>query len=137
MSRPMTPAEAVAYVEGLDVLGMKFGLRRMRALLRELGNPHLRDSVHVVGSNGKTSTAHLAATLLGSQGARVGLYTSPDILGWRERVRIDGVPVGEERFAGAVSAARDAVESLRLPDDDGVTQFEVLTAAAFVAFDAA
>lgn len=134
MNAPMTPEEAVGYVEGLDVLGMKFGLRRMRALLRELGNPHLRESVHVVGSNGKTSTAHLAAALLASQGHRVGLYTSPDILGWQERIRVDGAPVPERVFAASVSAVREAVERLDLPSDDGVTQFEVLTAAAFVAF---
>ncbi len=129
------PQEAVAYVEQLDVLGMRFGLRRMRALLVELGDPHLgRPSLHVVGTNGKSSTARLAAAAFDSQGRTSGLYLSPHVDGWCERIAVEGRPVDAECFAAAVGAVRAAAGRLRLAPDDGVTQFEVLTAAAFWVF---
>ncbi len=113
---------------------MRFGLSRTRALLAALGDPHVRDSVHIVGSNGKTSTAHFAAAALASQGRGVGLYTSPDVLGWNERIVVDGEPVSPAQFALAIGEVREAAGRLELAADDAVTQFEALTAAAFVAF---
>jgi dihydrofolate synthase / folylpolyglutamate synthase len=131
---PLTPADAVAYVEALDILGMRLGLERMHRLLASLGDPHLRaPAVHVVGTNGKSSTTRLAAGVLRAHGHRVGAYLSPHITGWHERTEIDGAAVGPAAFAAAVGEVRDAAGGLGLPDDDGVTQFEVLTAAAFVA----
>ena len=101
----------------------------MRALLRELGDPQDRfPAIHVVGTNGKSTTARLTEALLLDAGLSVGSYLSPHVRGWSERIRVDGE---ETDFEAAVATVRPAAESL------GATQFEVLTAAALRAFAAA
>lgn len=103
-----------------------FGLDRMRALLAELGDPQLRyPAVHVVGTNGKSTTTRLTEALLDGAGLAVGAYLSPHVRGWSERIRIRGEEADFERAVGAV---RDPAERI------GATQFEVLTAAALAAF---
>ncbi len=106
-----------------------FGTERMRALLRELGDPQERfPAIHVVGTNGKSTTTRLTEALLLDAGLSVGSYLSPHVGSWGERIRIGG---READFEAAVSAVRPAAEAL------GTTQFEVLTAAALTAFAAA
>ena len=129
----MTPDQASAYLEGLEILGMRFGTDRMHRLLAELGDPHGYDaSVHVVGSNGKTSTTLLTAALLEAHGHRTGSYVSPHIDGWAERIRVGGVPITPETLAAGVARVRDAADRIAA-GDDRVTQFEAITAACFVA----
>lgn len=131
----MTYAAATRYVEGLAILGMRFGLVRMARLLDVLGRPQEHaPAIHVVGTNGKSSTCRLAAAALRSQGLRVGTYLSPHVTGWRERIEIEQRAVGQARFAEAVDAVRQAADALDLDGEDAVTQFEVLTAAAFWEF---
>src|SRR5262245_53327771 len=103
-----------------------FGLDRMRALLAELGDPQLAfEAVHVVGTNGKsTTTRSIEETLLG-EGLSVGAYTSPHVTGWAERIRVNGRETELER---TLSGVRPQAVAL------GATQFEVLTAAALLAF---
>ena len=103
-----------------------FGLERMRALLAALGDPQLAyPSIHIVGTNGKsTTTRTIEATLL-EEGLSVGAYTSPHVTGWAERIRIDGREACLERTLLGVRS--QAVVR-------GATQFEVLTAAALAAF---
>ena len=103
-----------------------FGTERIRALLRALGDPQ-RDypAIHVVGTNGKSTTARLVEALLAAEGLRVGTYLSPHVSGWSERIRVGGQ---EADFDAAVSAVREPAEAL------GATQFEVLTSAALKAF---
>lgn len=130
----MNLADALAYVEGLDILGMRFGLARMHRLLAELGDPHrAQPAIHVVGTNGKSSTTRLLAELLAGEGLRTAAYLSPHISGWTERLVIGGEIVGDDAFAAALTRVRDAATRLGFAGDDAVTQFEVLTAAAFVA----
>ena len=103
-----------------------FGLDRMRALLAELGDPQLRyPAVHVVGTNGKSTTTRLTEALLDDTGLAVGAYLSPHVRGWSERIRIRGEEADFERAVGIV---KDAAERI------GATQFEALTAAALAAF---
>ena len=103
-----------------------FGLDRMRELVAALGDPQLRyPAIHVVGTNGKSTTTRLAEALLLDAGLSVGAYVSPHVERWSERIRIDGA---EADFERAVTAVRPAAEEL------GATQFEVLTAAALAAF---
>lgn len=131
----MTYTQSTRYVEGLAILGMRFGLERMRLILDVLDRPHSRaPAIHVVGTNGKSSTCRLAAAALRSQGIRVGTYLSPHVTGWRERIEVNERSVGQARFAEAIAAVRDAVETLDLDEEDQVTQFEVLTAGAFAVF---
>ena len=101
----------------------------MRALLLELGEPQQRfPAIHVVGTNGKSTTTRLTEALLLHAGLSVGSYLSPHIRSWSERIRVDGE---EADFEAAVAAVRPVVESLR------ATQFEALTVAALLAFAAA
>lgn len=131
----MSPDAAVRYVESLDLFGMRFGTERMRALLAELGNPQdVAPAIHVVGTNGKTSTTRFAAAALTSQGRCTGAYVSPHVTGWHERIMVDGAPLTPTRFGEAVGLVDAAARRLPGATDDPVTQFEVLTAAAFVAF---
>ena len=121
----MPSADNVGWLESLTPWPEEFGLGRMRELLRALGDPQRAfPAIHVVGSNGKTTTARLAEALLASEGPAVGAYTSPHVVGWPERIRVRG----EETDLEA------ALDRVRAPAEDvGATQFEVLTAAAFAA----
>jgi dihydrofolate synthase/folylpolyglutamate synthase len=98
----------------------------MRALLRELGDPQERfPAIHVVGTNGKSTTTRLTEALLADAGLSVGAYLSPHVRGWSERIRVGGE---EADFEAAIAAVRAAAEAV------GATQFEALTAAALAAF---
>jgi dihydrofolate synthase / folylpolyglutamate synthase len=117
---------AVSWIESLSPWPEEFGLGRIRAFLARLGEPQRRyPAVHVVGTNGKTTTARMVEALLSSEGLRVGTYTSPHVTGWAERIRIAGA---EADFEEAVGRIRPVAEEL------GATQFEALTAAALAAF---
>jgi dihydrofolate synthase/folylpolyglutamate synthase len=130
----MTLEHAERYLLGLELFGMRFGLDRMRRLMTVLGSPHERyGTIHVVGTNGKSSTARMTAAILRRHGLRTGTYLSPHLVSFTERIRIDDADVAPERFAAAVERARRAAEKVdrTLGEDDRVTQFEALTAAAY------
>lgn len=125
-------ADAVAYLLGLQRHGIKLGLETMRALLAPLGNPHRAfRSLHIAGTNGKGSTAALVAAILRAAGYRVGLYTSPHLVDFRERIRIDGEEISDSALATLTARVRDAV-----PPGLNPTFFECTTAIAFAHFAA-
>ena len=108
----------------------------MRLLSTALGLPqHRFASIHVVGTNGKSSVTRMTAALLEAHGLRTGACVSPHAERWSERVLVGGEEVGPEQFAAAVARAARAAESVnrRLDEGEEVTQFEVATAASFVA----
>ena len=112
----------------------------MRRLCTLLGMPQNRfASIHVVGTNGKTSVTRMSSALLEAHGVSTGAYLSPHIHSWRERVMIRGEPIGEEEFVAALELAEESAQVAdRAAGEEGpVTQYELLTAAAFVAFAAA
>jgi dihydrofolate synthase / folylpolyglutamate synthase len=112
----------------------------MRRLCTLLGMPQNRfASIHVVGTNGKTSVTRMTAALLEAHGVSTGAYVSPHIRSWRERVLIRGEPISEDAFMDAMERAEESAQVAdRSAGDEGpITQFELLTAAAFVAFAAA
>jgi dihydrofolate synthase / folylpolyglutamate synthase len=126
--------QAERYLLSLELFGMRFGLDRMRRLMTALGHPERRfDSIHVVGTNGKSSTVRMIAAILAKHGLRTGAYLSPHLVSFGERIRIDDVDLELARFAAAVTRAARAVELVdrSAPSDDRVTQFEALTAAAY------
>ncbi|MEV4421307.1 cyanophycin synthetase [Patulibacter sp. NPDC049589] len=131
---------AEAWLLGRELFGIRPGLDRMVALLRRLGDPQERfEAIHVVGSNGKTSTVTMAAALLAARGVRAGAYVSPHLVSFRERVLVDGAPADPGAFADAIARVRAAAEELESgtaegaePIDGPVTQFEAVTAAAFL-----
>jgi dihydrofolate synthase/folylpolyglutamate synthase len=119
---------------------MRFGLERIRRLVSVLGMPqHRFASVHVVGTNGKSSVTEITAALLEAHGRRAGAYLSPHDERWRERIRIGGAEIAPEAFGAAVERVAQAVEVVNraLDEGDSVTQFEADTATAFVALAAA
>ena len=131
----MNAQQAEAYLLDLELFGMRFGLDRMHKLMTVLGMPQRRfASIHVVGSNGKSSSVRFAAGILREHGLRVGAYTSPHLRSFAERIEVDGQPVPDADFAAAVTRVAQAAEMVNrtlADDDDRVTQFEALTAAAY------
>ena len=130
----MTPEEAERYVLSRELFGMRFGLDRMWRLMTALGHPQRSfDSIHVVGTNGKSSTTRMIAAILRAHGLRTGAYLSPHLVSFGERIRIDGSDLDATAFAAAVTRAAHAAELVdrSLASDDRVTQFELLTAAAY------
>ena len=130
----MTFRQAEEYLLGLELFGMRFGLDRMRRLMTVLGLPQRRfGSIHVVGSNGKSSTVRFIAAILERHGLRTGSYTSPHLHSFRERIEVGEEPISEAAFAAAVERAAHAAELVdrTAEPDDRVTQFEALTAAAY------
>ena len=126
--------QAEEYLLSLELFGMRFGLDRMHRLMTVLGLPQRRfASIHVVGSNGKSSTARFCAAILERHGLRTGSYTSPHLRSFRERIEVGEEPVSEADFAAAVTRAADAAQMVNrtAEPDDHVTQFEALTAAAY------
>ncbi|MDW5595628.1 cyanophycin synthetase [Conexibacter stalactiti] len=129
-----TLEEAERYLLGLELFGMRFGLDRMRRLMTTLDQPERSfDSIHVVGTNGKSSTVRMIAAILERHGLRAGAYLSPHLVSFVERIRIDDRDAEPQAFAKAVQRAAHAAALVDRSqrDDDTVTQFEALTAAAF------
>ena len=130
----MTFRQAEEYLLSLELFGMRFGLDRMHRLMTVLGLPQRRfASIHVVGTNGKSSTVRFCAAILERHGLRTGSYTSPHLGSFRERIEVGEEPVPESDFAAAVTRAAQAAELVNrtAEPDDQVTQFEALTAAAY------
>jgi dihydrofolate synthase/folylpolyglutamate synthase len=130
----VTPEEAERYLLSLELFGMRFGLDRMRRLMTALEHPERRfQSIHVVGTNGKSSTTRMIATILRLHGLRAGAFLSPHLVSFTERIRIDDSDLEPAAFAAAVQRAARAADLVdrSLEGDDCVTQFEALTAAAY------
>ncbi len=130
---PWNEAQAEQHLRSLELFGMRFGLDRMRRMMTVLGSPQQRfDTIHVVGTNGKSSTTRMIAAILERHGLRTGAYTSPHLVSYTERVQIAERDLDSDTFAAAVARAAWAAERVNrtLAQDDHVTQFELLTAAA-------
>jgi dihydrofolate synthase/folylpolyglutamate synthase len=132
-SASWTEAQAEAHLRSLELFGMRFGLDRMRRMMTVLGSPQQRyDCVHVLGTNGKTSTTRMTAAILERHGLHTATYTSPHLISYRERLQVGERDLSGERFAAAIERAAWAAERVNrtLAGDDHVTQFELLSAAA-------
>lgn len=109
-----------------------FNRARMLRILSGLGNPHKQyKTIHLAGTKGKGSTAHMVAAMLGHAGYGTGLYTSPHFVTLRERIRFDGRIVTEPEFARLIAKTAPVARKLR---KDSPTFFELMTAAAFLHF---
>jgi dihydrofolate synthase/folylpolyglutamate synthase len=126
----MTYSSAVAYLYRLQRHGIKLGLATMTALMVRLGMPQTRyRTLHIAGTNGKGSTAAMAAAVLQAAGYRVGLYTSPHLVEFRERIRVNGEMIAESQ----VAQLTEQLQTLCEPDLSP-TFFEYTTAMAFQHF---
>ncbi|MDH5626309.1 MAG: Mur ligase family protein, partial [Nitrospira sp.] len=126
----MTYPAAIDYLYGLQKHGIKLGLEGMTALLDAIGHPERRLRIlHIGGTNGKGSTAAMAAAMLQASGMRVGLYTSPHLVEFLERMRVNGTMIAEDRLADLVEQVGAAI-----PAALTLTFFEVTTAMALLHF---
>src|SRR5271154_3117831 len=131
---PWSSEQAERHLRSLELFGMRFGLDRMRRMMTALGSPERRfQSIHVVGTNGKSSTTRMIAAILERDGLRTGTYTSPHLISYAERVQVAERDLDGAAFAQAGQRAAWAADRVNhtLAQDDHVTQFELLTAAAF------
>jgi dihydrofolate synthase/folylpolyglutamate synthase len=117
------------FLYDLEYFGIKLGLHNISALLRYLDSPHTRyPTIHIAGTNGKGSTAALIASALTAAGYRTGLYTSPHLIRFNERIRVNGKEIGDEDIVHYMRALRPQL------DLTGATFFEATTAMAFKYF---
>lgn len=131
----MNYEEALEYLNGLKSFAQKPGLERISAMLKLLGNPHLKyKTVHVTGTNGKGSVCAMLSSILSRSNINTGLYISPHLTSYTERIQLNDHPISEAEFADSIAAVREAAERLEVEKVGSPTQFEVLTAAAFYCF---
>lgn len=130
----MNYTESVEYIHSLLQFGIKPGLERISRLLSSLGNPQDKiKAIHVAGTNGKGSTSTHLANILSAAGHKTGLYTSPFVLSFCERIQIDGENISESCLAQSVTKVRSEIEKLN-KKGIVITEFEAITAAAFLCF---
>lgn len=138
MSAADAAAELARVEAALDQRGpgrMVPDRERIEALLDLLGNPQRAyPSIHLTGTNGKTSTARMVDALLRAFGLRVGRYTSPHLDSVTERISIDGVPIETDKFVAAYDDVAPFADLLDAKNQDPITYFELTTATAFAAF---
>jgi len=146
-------AETLSYLFGLQRFGIKLGLANITSLLKHLGDPHAGlPFVHIAGSNGKGSTAAFLTSILRQAGYRVGLYTSPHLVDFNERIQVNGVPIPTGRVVRFTDRIRETVEMMTRdgglwlpsgaelspagfdPQRTTITFFEFTTAMAFLHF---
>ena len=127
----MNYEQALEYIHAVQWAGHKPGLSRTRTLLAALGDPQRQlRFVHIAGTNGKGSTAAMMASCLHKAGYRVGLYTSPFINRFNERIQVDGQQIGDQELVELVEKVRPAAEAMT----DVPTEFEIITALGMLYF---
>ncbi len=127
----MSYSAAIEYLYGLQKHGIKLGLDKTEAILSLVGNPHKKlRCIHVAGTNGKGSVSAMTASILRSYGFRVGLFTSPHLVSFTERIRVDDEDISESEVSELTEEVRSAIE--RADADLNPTFFEVVTAVAFI-----
>lgn len=131
----MNCMQAIEYIHSLEKFGIKPGLERIRALCELLGNPQDKLKViHVAGTNGKGSTSTMISNILIKNGFKTGLYISPYVTDFRERIQFNGNMIEHSELAECVQRVKEAVEIL-LEKGEQTTEFEALTATAFLYFE--
>jgi len=123
-----------AFLESLSHFGVDLSLERMQVLLQRLGQPQVGiPAIHVAGTNGKGSVCAWVSHVLWAAGYRVGRYTSPHLVDWRERIWLNGEYISANDWSQALAQVRDCLQTYA-PDEASPTQFEVITAAAWLYF---
>lgn len=132
----MNYQETLLYLDSLGKFGIKLGMERIEGLLRELGNPEQKiKTVHVTGTNGKGSVSSMIANILRAANLKVGKFTSPHLVKYNERIVTGGEDISDESFAALLTIVKRAADSIVAKGVcEQPTQFEILTAAAFLHF---
>jgi len=131
----MNYEETINRIHGFQKFGSRLGLERMAVLMDILGNPQDDMKViHVAGTNGKGSVCRFLASMLKENGYRAGLYTSPYLERFTERIELDGIEISREDLADCASAVFNAVDIMLAEGCESPTEFELVTAIGFVYF---
>ncbi|NLC04531.1 MAG: bifunctional folylpolyglutamate synthase/dihydrofolate synthase, partial [Tissierellia bacterium] len=129
----MNYQEALSYINDKDKFGSRLGLASIGKLLELLGNPHLGlNYLHVAGTNGKGSTSSYLAHALQSAGYKVGLYTSPFLERFNERIQINDVDIPDSTLARITALVKQGADTMVEQGIEHPTTFEILTAIAFI-----
>lgn len=124
--------ETLEFIHGIKWFGSRLGLERVEYILKALGNPEKKlKFVHIAGTNGKGSTAACMAAVLKEAGYKTGLYTSPYIIRFNERMQINGEQIPDERLSEITGRVRPIAEAMT---EDVPTEFEIITAVAMEYF---
>ena len=124
----MTVQEALTYIHSVCWKGSIPGLSRTQELLRRMGNPEKKlRFVHIAGTNGKGSTAAMTASILEQAGYRTGLYTSPYIFRFHERIQVNGIEISDEDLSAITEFVKPHAEAMA----DHPTEFELVSCIAF------
>ncbi|BBB89772.1 MAG TPA: folylpolyglutamate synthase/dihydrofolate synthase family protein [Methylomusa anaerophila] len=133
----MTYEETMDYLVSLTKFGISLGMERISRLVELMQHPERRfKSIHVTGSNGKGSTTAMLAAIMTASGIKTGMYTSPHLDDYPERMIVNGKQIAREEFAQAINYTRKFVEQMLTEGYEHPTEFEILTAAAFYYFAA-
>ena len=127
--------DSIKYLESLAGFGMRPGLQRITKLLDLIGHPERKyKTIHVTGTNGKGSVCAILSKIIETAGAKVGMFTSPHLTSYCERIKINNVDISESDFAFLVEVMKDGINQMLENGDESPTLFETLTAMAFTHF---
>jgi dihydrofolate synthase/folylpolyglutamate synthase len=133
----MNYEQTLAYLENLSKFGINLGMTRIERLLELMQHPERRfKSIHVTGTNGKGSTTAMLSAILTASGIKNGMYTSPHLHDYPERMVVNGQEITKEEFAQSITYTNKFVEQMLAEGFEQPTEFEVITAAAFYYFAA-
>ena len=121
--------EALEYISGTEWFGSKPGLERVGELLHRLGDPQNQlKFIHIAGTNGKGSASAMLASIMKAAGYKTGLFTSPYLARFTERMKINGKEIGDDALADIVTRLQPQADTM----DEHPTEFELMTAAALL-----
>ncbi|MDD7794024.1 bifunctional folylpolyglutamate synthase/dihydrofolate synthase [Clostridium sp. 'White wine YQ'] len=127
--------KSIEYIHSLNKFGMNFGLSRTERLLELLGNPHKKVKfIHLAGTNGKGSTTAMISNILKEAGYKVGMFTSPYLEEFEERIQINGVNIPKDHLTKCVNEIREIVDVVAEEGLGQPTEFEVITCIMFKYF---
>lgn len=127
----MTYQEALTYIHSISWRGSKPGLERISGMMEQLGNVQEDlKFIHIAGTNGKGSVSAMLSSVLTAAGYRTGLFISPYIMRFNERMQVNGMPISDEELAEIITEVQPVAESMA----ERPTEFEIITAAAFLWF---
>ncbi|MCY6370583.1 bifunctional folylpolyglutamate synthase/dihydrofolate synthase [Clostridium ganghwense] len=131
----MNYVQARQYIEDTARFSIKLGLSRTEKILELLGDPHKKlKCIHIAGTNGKGSTTSMITSMLKEAGYNVGMYTSPYIEEFEERIQINGVNIGKNELAEVITRVAEVIDKVKDMGYDNPTQFEIITCAGLLYF---
>ena len=131
----MNITEAINYIEATNKFGTRLGLESMKNLLNEMGNPQDKlKFVHIAGTNGKGSTSAMIANTLKTAGYNTGLFTSPFLEKFNERIQLNNVPIDDDSLIAATSFVKEKIDILLAQGEPNPTEFELVTAVGLQFF---